>query len=812
MPMKKSQRMALSSTPFYASLAVILTLTLYTATFWAFNEYEVYQESISNIRNNYQEQYRGRLSEEMQNVTDFIAFKRSQTDMLVENEIRQKVQTAYTIASHIYSQYKDEKSTEELRTMVIEILRPIRWNNDRGSYFAGRVEEQVIDLFADDPFFEGKDRQTVARETDLDIFGDIIGIIKEKGAGIYRYNLSNPEHTGDSHRKISFVKYFKPFDWFIGAEISIDDMESSIQEDVLTQIQKMRFSKDGEVFGFRSDGTIICNRNERLIGRSVKDLTGKDDTPSGRMMWEAGGEKQHEGYVSYTETNTFSGKDSQRLSYVKAFNDWKWVFVTSMNMEEMEQAIADETSTYIRIAFKNAFLFVLLFSVVVSCLLLVAYSYSRKIKHGINLFTNFFRNAADAKVKIEDTNLAFAEFEDLATLANRMIDDRIHKEHLLRRDEQRLDALLRLGLMEKQSLQKKYDFILQRIVQITGSEAGYLALVNDDQTHISFCSFFPGSDTALMPEITEEKESLLLENSGLAGAAVLLRQAVFDNDSPDQQTEMYYPYRTAVHRHLDVPIFSNGRIVVVAGVCNNSSDYDNSDIQQVVRLLEGMWLHVLKVYSEIEMARLERQVIAASQEERSKIGRDLHDGLGSHLSGVEMLSKVLEKKLEEEAPDKAVELGRIRRLIREAIDKTRRLAHGLYPVHIIEQGLEASVEEFITEIESLYPVQCRLTCCNSGEPLDNNAATHVYYIIREAVFNAARHGKAGNIIITMKKDQGRLFVTIEDDGQGITAATHPTGMGLHIMKYRAKAIKATLSIHPGPEKGTVVSLSGEVQE
>jgi len=360
-------------------------------------------------------------------------------------------------------------------------------------------------------------------------------------------------------------------------------------------------------------------------------------------------------------------------------------------------------------------------------------------------------------------------------------------------------------------LQKKYDFILQRIVQITGSEAGYLALVNDDQTRISFCSFFPGSDTTI-PETTEEKESQLTKNSGLAGAAVLQRQAVIDNGSPGQQTETPYPYRTEVHRHLDVPIFSNGRIVVVAGVCNNSSDYDNSDVQQVVRLLEGMWLHVLKIYSEIEMARLERQVIAVSQEERSKIGRDLHDGLGSHLSGVEMLSKVLEKKLEEDTPDKAVELGRIRRLIREAIEKTRRLAHGLYPVHIIEQGLEASIEEFIAEIESLYPVQCRLTCCSIGEPLDNNAATHVYYIIREAVFNAARHGKAGNISITMEKDQGRLLITIEDDGQGISDTTHPQGMGLHIMKYRAKAIKATLSIHSGEENGTVVSLSGEVQE
>lgn len=807
----KSQRISLSSAPFYASLVVVLSLGLFTGTFWAFNEYEAYQESISNIRDNYQKQYRARLIEEMGNVYDFIEFKRSQTDQLIENEIRQKVQTAYTISSHIYSQYKDEKSIGELRSMVVEILRPIRWNNDRGYYFAGRVEEKVIDLFADDPFFEGKDRQAIIRETDLDVVGDIIQIIKEKGAGIYRYNWSKPEYVGSSYQKISFVKYFKPFDWFIGAGVYIDDIENSIKEDVLAQVQKMHFGLDGEVFGFRFDGTIICNRDERLIGRSVKDLKGKDGIPFGQMMWEAGMKNDHEGYVSYAVQKVPNEKISQKFSYVKSFNDWGWVFVANMNMEEMEKAIADETKTYIRIAFKNAFLFVLLFIVAVSLLLLIAYFYSLKIKHGISLFTNFFRNAADSKIKIENSDLAFAEFEDLGNLANRMIDDRIQKELLLHRDELRLDTLLRLGMMEKYSLQEKYDFILQRIVQITRSEEGYLALVNTAQAHISLCSVFPKNDEASAG--TEGmNESRRIEDGGLPGIAVMQKKAVICNGFPDNQARKVYPYRTEVRRYLDVPIYNGGKIVVVAGVCNNTAEYDNSDVRQMAMLLEGMWLHVLKTCSEVEMARLERQIIAVSLEERSKIGRDLHDGLGSHLSGVEMLSKVLQKKLEADAPDKALQLGRIRNLIREAIEKTRRLAHGLYPVHIIEQGLEASIEELIVEVESLYYVECSHAFSSVGEPLDNNAATHVYYIIREAVFNAARHGMAKHIAITIEKNQRHLAVTIQDDGRGISEDSNQNGMGLHTMKYRAKAIGASLSIQPGEEGGTVVSLAGEVQE
>jgi signal transduction histidine kinase len=731
--------------------------------------------------------------------------------MLIENEIRQKVQTAYTIASHIYSQYKDEKDVAELRAMVVEILRPIRWNNDRGYYFAGRVEEGVIDLFADDPFFEGHDRTQFKKEANLDVVGDIIKIIKEKGAGLYRYNWAKPEYAGSSYQKVSFVKYFIPFDWFIGAGIYIDDMEKLIQEDVLSQVQKMRFGHEGEIFGFRFDGTIICNRDERLIGRSVKDLVGVKGIPFGEQMWKVGIGSDQENYVNYSVHRAGVEKTFQKLSYVKAYNEWGWVFVASMNMDEMEKAIADETRTYIRIAFKNAFLFVLLFLLAVSLLLLIAYFYSLKIKHGISLFTNFFREAADSKVKIENADLAFAEFEDLGNLANRMIDDRIQKEILLHRDELRLDTLLRLGMMEKYSLQEKYDFILQRIVQITRSEEGYLALVDTNQADLSLCSFFSKNQQTNSEEPCVLNESRRIEDGGLPGRAVMQKKAIIDNACEGDQGRPMYPYRIPLRRHLDVPIYNSGKIVVVAGVCNNVSAYDNSDIRQMAMLLEGMWLHVLKTCSEVEMARLERQIIAVSLEERSKIGRDLHDDLGSHLSGVEMLSKVLQKKLEIDAPDKARQLERIRNLIREAIEKTRRLARGLYPVHIIEQGLEAAIEELIVEIESLFYVECSLSFNSPKEAIDNNEATHIYYIIREAVFNAARHGKAQNIMITIIKDARHLSVTVVDDGDGIAEAAQHQGMGLHTMKYRAKAIGASLSIVPGEHGGTVVSLFGEIQ-
>ncbi len=802
-------RISLSSAPFYASMLVIFGLTLFIGIFWMVNEYQAYEESIENIRTNYNSNYQRRVQEEHSKVIDFIEYKRSQTDQQIEDEIRDKVQAAYTIASHVYSLYKDEKDVEELRSMVAEVLRPIRWNNGRGYYFAGTVSTKRIDMFADEPWFEGRSSTELHRVEGVDVLSDITKIVREKGAGIYRYDLKKPQFPDSVFPKVAFVKYFEPFDWFIGAGIYTESIEKNLQEDILSRIQSMKFAKDGEVFGFRQDGTLICSHDERLIGRSVEDFTDDNGVQYGTMLLHAGRQDKGE-FVRYLSQPTY-GIPHLNLSYVKQYRDWGWVFGTAMSMEEMELAISYETKSYRDIAFKNVTVFIVLFIAAVSMLLLISYFYSMKIRQGLDLFTNFFRQATDSKKKIKNTDLAFSEFEDLRILANRMVDDRIEKELLLRRDELRLDTLLKLGMMEKHSLQEKYDFVLQRIVQITRSQEGYLVMVNGAQTHITLCSAVIADAEVVQQKSIELELSRSIAKGGLAGEAVRHGGEVICNDFDNcNKSEGIYPYSTRITRHLDVPVYNDGKIVMVAGVCNNNNGYDNSDVRQMKMLLEGMWLHVLKTCSEQEMARLERQIIAVSEEERSNIGRDLHDDLGSHLTGVELLSKVLQQKLEQDGSDKAAQVASIRGLIRDAIEKTRRLAQGLYPAHVIEHGLEAAIEELVNEVENLFRVQCSYSFEGDREWVDNAVATHVYYIIREAVFNAARHGSPDTIGIFMRTDPENFSVRIVDDGNGFDESVTRKGLGCHTMKYRAKAIGAELTISSEIDGGTIISISGEV--
>lgn len=808
--MKKKVALSIAWAPFYASLAVISALGLFIGVFWAVNEYQAYMESVENIRDNYQQQYQSRVEEEIDSATDYVKLRLQQDVVRSEGIIRDRVQVAYTIASHVYRLYKDEKTEQELREVVTEVLRPIRWASGHGYYFAGQIEKGRVDLFADEPALEDKNFEEVRDIVGTDVMNKIRNIVKEKGAGFFQYDLIKPNTPGKVFSKLAFVKYFEPFDWFIGAGVYQDDLSESVQQDALSQLGKVSFAGDGEVFAFRYDGTIICSRDTKLLGRSIMGLKDPLGYAYGEELWRVGIKGAQNGFVTYEEKGVGGGKPRHKLTYVRAYPELKWVFGATVYMDSMEEAILKETETYQRISFRNVAMFIVLFIVSVFLLLFSTYIYSLKIKRGIQSFTDFFRSAADSNEKVRDHEQEFIEFEGLAHLANKMIDQRVKNETLLHRDELRLDALLRLGMMDNYTLQDKYDFILERIVQITGSEEGYIALVNDNQSHLTFCSCV-NTDGLGGAYFSDKLLSAGIKNGGVAGRTVMKKTAIINNSCKPVPHQSMYPYQGSPKRHLDVPVYNNGKIVMVAGVCSSAEDYGNADIRQMTMLLEGMWLHVIKTCAEEEKLRLERQIITVSEEERNAIGRDLHDDLCSHLSGVELLSKVLHQKLDTVAPDQAKQLGTIRDLIRDAIDKTRRLSHGLYPVHIVEYGLEAAIEELVVEVESMFRVSCILDFQGELGDVDSDVMLHLYYVVRESAFNAARHGKPQNIHIEVFLGD-QFLIRVEDDGCGFDETLNRKGIGFYTMEYRARMLGARLEISSQKEKGTLVVIAGAVSE
>jgi signal transduction histidine kinase len=214
-----------------------------------------------------------------------------------------------------------------------------------------------------------------------------------------------------------------------------------------------------------------------------------------------------------------------------------------------------------------------------------------------------------------------------------------------------------------------------------------------------------------------------------------------------------------------------------------------------------------------ENLRLEQQILEISDDERRRIGHDLHDGLGQHLTGISLLSETMAQQISAGQAPGAGDIETITRLTSEAVGIARDLARSLSPVTLERDGLVAAMQELAGASTSLFGIDCVWECdCGDGEPpdLEHARALHIYRIVQEAVTNSFRHGRAKRVQIKLTSSGNDvLTVTVSDDGSGLSEkTTHRPGLGLRIMEYRAKMLGASLSVERASVSGgTIVTCS-----
>lgn len=220
----------------------------------------------------------------------------------------------------------------------------------------------------------------------------------------------------------------------------------------------------------------------------------------------------------------------------------------------------------------------------------------------------------------------------------------------------------------------------------------------------------------------------------------------------------------------------------------------------------GQFVEVEGIARDItERKRLEQEVMQISDLERRRIGHDLHDSVCQQLAGLSLMTSTLAEELEERGLPESGEAAKISDLLNEVIDETRSVARGLFPARLEENGLAVSLEKLAATSSELFGIECEFTATHPPEMVENAVALHLYYIVREAIANASKHGGAKNVWIKLEPDAGRYLLSVEDNGGGFTPpAQTATGMGLRNMFYRARVIGATLTLHSEPGSGTTV--------
>ncbi|HYD95232.1 MAG TPA: histidine kinase [Noviherbaspirillum sp.] len=206
---------------------------------------------------------------------------------------------------------------------------------------------------------------------------------------------------------------------------------------------------------------------------------------------------------------------------------------------------------------------------------------------------------------------------------------------------------------------------------------------------------------------------------------------------------------------------------------------------------------------------LEQELAAVTKSERVRIGRELHDDLGQRLTGISVSAEILATELRSIDQKLAAQADALGRATSEAMVQVRSLAHGLMPVAAVPEGLRDALGHLAATISRLSGIRCAFDFDDPVDVTDENVSAHLYRITQEAVNNALRHANARTIDIRLDERNGKVSLSIRDDGCGFDNK-HPafrSGLGLNTITYRASIINYDLEILSLPERGTEIRVT-----
>ncbi|HET7536975.1 MAG TPA: response regulator [Candidatus Didemnitutus sp.] len=227
----------------------------------------------------------------------------------------------------------------------------------------------------------------------------------------------------------------------------------------------------------------------------------------------------------------------------------------------------------------------------------------------------------------------------------------------------------------------------------------------------------------------------------------------------------------------------------------------------VQRALAGVAQQAALAEAQRERRRLEDEIFAVTERERSKIGADLHDDLGQRLTAMELMCAGLKEDSRRDGPGLTGGLDELGRMLRESIAQTRALARGLVPVGVEPDALQMGLAELVARVNSASRVNCRFECPRPVNVADSVVAGHLYRIAQEGLNNALKHGQAKAILVDLKAEGGRLVLRVVDDGVGLARNQTSEGVGLGVMRHRAELIGAQLRIDSRPGHGVAIECS-----
>lgn len=240
-------------------------------------------------------------------------------------------------------------------------------------------------------------------------------------------------------------------------------------------------------------------------------------------------------------------------------------------------------------------------------------------------------------------------------------------------------------------------------------------------------------------------------------------------------------------------------LLLVIFFWNNSKNQKKIAVEHAKNYAQN--LKSLKDQKEIEVMQA---MIKGEEEERKRIARDLHDGIGSMLSSLKM------RFMKVNSPSEKVDLNEIESmntLLNNSITELRQISYNLIPESLLKLGLEHALSDLCHMLKT-DDVRIDFHGNNIKEDIPESIQITIYRIVQELLNNALKHSKSNEILVDCSQNQSVFFITIEDNGIGfdLEKMNEFNGQGLKNLKNRVELLNGKMEIDSSPERGTAFNI------
>ncbi|NGP75656.1 GAF domain-containing protein [Balneolaceae bacterium YR4-1] len=387
-------------------------------------------------------------------------------------------------------------------------------------------------------------------------------------------------------------------------------------------------------------------------------------------------------------------------------------------------------------------------------------------------------------------------------------------EEKLKQRAERQEIISELGIftLQEDELNSIIGKAIENIRHITGFDYCFVFSIDNQKDYLTLIS-------SNLEDGTPDKTTIELDTDWDVGYALTLSEPLITEDYHNEQRYNKIPLLDKYEVTSGLQINIGGReknLGVLSLYAKEPKDFSKFDINfiKIITNIIGSAIErkqadqkLLKINKQLkkEVERstdLQKQILSNSMSQRWELGGYLHDTLAQNLAYIKMILSDLNDELSVTNQTNASDmLDKIKSLVDLEIDNIRELSHDIIPIDVEEEGISHAFTLLMRRSQRIHNIKCTLKANKILDKINNRElSSSLYNITREAIKNAATHGKAKRILVVTKQQKDQFKLEIKDDGKGFSPEeTNSKGMGLRIIGHRVELLGGTFAIDRLPD-------------